>query len=105
MNMLKHRVEFYLLAVILKIYLIMQNTDLNVLERVKAPTPKFFRVIRNVGLVLGMVGTTIFTAGAALPVVVTTIAGYMVTAGAVAAVVSQTTVDWKAYERQQFRGI
>ena len=105
MNMLKHRVEFYLLAVILKIYLIMQNMDLNVLERVKAPTPQFFRVIRNVGLVLGAVGTTILTAGAALPVVVTTIAGYMVTAGAVAAVVSQTTVDWKAYERQQFRGL
>ena len=105
MNTLKHRVEFYLLAVILKIYLIMQNMDLNVLERVKAPTPQFFRVIRNVGLVLGAVGTTILTAGAALPVVVTTIAGYMVTAGAVAAVVSQTTVDWKAYERQQFRGL
>ena len=100
-----HQVEFYLLAVILKIYLIMQNTDLNVLERVKAPTPKFFRVIRNVGLVLGAVGTTILTAGAALPVVVTSIAGYMVTVGAVAAAVSQTTVDWKAYERQQFRGL
>jgi hypothetical protein len=96
-----HQVEFYLLAVILKIYLIMQNTDLNVLERVKAPTPKFFRVIRNVGLVLGAVGTTILTAGAALPVVVTSISGYMVTVGAVAAAVSQTTVDWNELGRQK----
>lgn len=83
----------------------MQNTDLNVLERVKAPTPKFFRVIRNLGLIAGAVGTTILSAGAALPVVVTTIAGYMVTAGAVAAAISQTTVDWRAYERQRFTGL
>jgi ABC-type xylose transport system permease subunit len=67
-------------------------------QRLAAPTPKFFRVIRTVGLVLGTVGTTILTAGAALPAVVVTIAGYLVTAGAVAAAVSQTTVDWKVYE-------
>ncbi len=76
------------------------NTNLSITERVLAPTPKFFRIIRNVGLVLGAVGTTILTAGAALPVAVTTIAGYMVTAGAVAATVSQTTVDWKEYNYQ-----
>ena len=62
-------------------------------------------VIRNVGLVLGAVGTTILTAGTALPVVVTTAAGYMITVGAVAAAVSQTTVDWKKYERQRFVGL
>ena len=99
-------VGFYLLAVILKLYFIMQQIqDLGVVERIKAPTPRFFRVIWNVGIVLGAVGTTILTAGAALPVVVTTVAGYLVTAGAVAAAVSQTTVDWKAYERQRFVGL
>lgn len=99
-------VEFYLLAVILKLFIIMQQyQDLGVLERIQAPTPKFFKVVRNIGLVLGAVGTTILTAGTALPVVVTTVAGYMVTAGAVAAAVSQTTVDWKAYERQRFVGL
>lgn len=82
-----------------------QTQDLGVVERIKAPTPRFFRIIRNVGLVLGAAGTTILTAGAALPVVVTTVAGYMVTAGAVAAAVSQTTVDWRVYERQRFVGI
>lgn len=79
--------------------------ELNVVERMKAPTPRFFRVIRNVGVVLGAVGTTILTAGTALPVVVTTAAGYMITVGAVAAAVSQTTVDWKEYERQRFVGL
>jgi hypothetical protein len=81
-------VGFYLLAVILKLYFIMQQIqDLGVVERIKAPTPRFFRVIWNVGIVLGAVGTTILTAGA------------------VAAAVSQTTVDWKAYERQRFVGL
>ena len=78
--------------------------ELNVVERVKAPTPRFFKVIRNVGLVLGAVGTTLLTAGTALPVVVTTVAGYMVTVGAVAAAVSQTTVDWRELERQKLVG-
>jgi ABC-type xylose transport system permease subunit len=106
MPVVKAKIEFYLLAVILKLYLIMQQIqELGVLERIKAPTPRFFRVIRNVGLVLGAVGTTILTAGAALPAVVTTVAGYLVTAGAVAAAVSQTTVDWNAWQRQRLEGI
>ena len=75
--------------------------EFNVVERLQAPTPRFFKVVRNIGLVLGAVGTTILTAGTALPVIVTTIGGYMMTAGAVAAAVSQTTVDWKELERQK----
>lgn len=39
------------------------------------------------------VATTILTGGVALPAVVTTIAGYLATASAVAVVVSQCTVD------------
>ena len=79
----------------------MTQDSISLVERIKASVPKFFRVIRNVGLVLTAVGTTILTGGAALPAVITTVAGYLVTAGAVAAAVSQTTVDWKAY----FRGL
>jgi hypothetical protein len=84
---------------------ILNQDNISVGERVLAPTPRFFRVIRNVGLVLGAVGTTVLTAGATLPVAITTVAGYFVTAGAVAAAVSQTTVDWKELERQKFIGI
>jgi hypothetical protein len=67
--------------------------DMNIVERVKAPTPKFFRVLRTVGVVLGAVGAAIVAAPVALPAIVTTIAAYMVTVGTVAAVISQTTVD------------
>jgi ABC-type xylose transport system permease subunit len=80
------------------------NTDLSVTERVLAPTPRFFRVIRNVGLLLGTIGGTILAIPVALPVAVTTAAGYFIAAGAVAATVSQTTVDWKKYKQQQLSG-
>ena len=67
--------------------------DFSVSERMKAPTPKFFRVIRTVSIVIGAVGGAIVAAPVALPAIVTTIAGYLVTVGTVAAVISQATVD------------
>lgn len=104
--MICFRVEFYLLAVILKLCFIMQKMqELNVVERLKAPTPRFFRVVRTVGLLLGTIGGTLLAAPVAIPATLTTIAGYLVTAGAVTAAVSQSTVDWKAYEQQKFVGI
>jgi hypothetical protein len=66
---------------------------MNIVERVVAPCPPFFKKLRNIGLILGGVATTILTGGVALPVVVATIAGYLATASAVAVVVSQCTVD------------
>ncbi len=63
-----------------------------VIERVKAPTPKFFRVLRNTGLALAAVSTAIVTAPFALPAIVITIATYVGVAGAVATAVSQLTV-------------
>ncbi len=62
------------------------------LKRWAAPTPKFFKVIRNVGLVIGAVGTAILTAPVALPAALVSISGYLVTAGAIATAVSQLTV-------------
>ncbi len=70
--------------------------DMNIVERVVAPCPPFFKKLRNIGLILGGVATTILTGGVALPAVVTTIAGYLATASAVAVVVSQCTVDSNA---------
>jgi len=69
---------------------------MNIVERVVAPCPPFFKKLRNIGLILGGVATTILTGGVALPVVVATIAGYLATASAVAVVVSQCTVDSNA---------
>ncbi|EKT3958128.1 hypothetical protein NTJ28_002128 [Flavobacterium psychrophilum] len=64
---------------------------MKIIKRAKAPTPKFFKVLRNIGLALVAVGGTILAAPIALPVVVTTIGGYLAVAGGVVSAVSQLT--------------
>ena len=65
-----------------------------IINRVKAPTPKFFKVLRTVGLALAAVGGTILAAPIALPAIVTTIGGYVAVAGGVLSAASQlTTTD------------
>ena len=59
-------------------------------ERVKSPTPKFFKKVRNIGLVLAAISATIIASPIALPAVVIQIAGYLAVAGSVASAVSQT---------------
>lgn len=66
---------------------------MNIIQRVKAPTPKFFRILRTVGLSLAAAGASLLAAPVALPVAVITIAGYVTVAGAVLTAVSQTAVD------------
>ncbi|MBA0885148.1 hypothetical protein [Flavobacterium undicola] len=66
---------------------------MNAIKRAKAPTPKFFKVLRNVGLALVAIGGTILTAPVALPVIVTSIAGYLAVAGGVVSAVSQLTTE------------
>ncbi len=65
-----------------------------ILNRAKAPTPKFFKVLRNIGLTLAAIGGTIAAAPVALPIVLTSIGGYLVVVGGVVSAVSQlTTTD------------
>ena len=64
---------------------------MNIIKRVKSPTPKFFKVLRNIGLVLAAVGGTILAAPIALPAIVVTIGGYVAVAGGVISAVSQLT--------------
>jgi len=72
---------------------------MNIKRRATAPTPKFFKVLRNVGLVLAAVGGTILAAPIALPVVLTSVGGYLVVAGGVASAVSQlTTIGENGYK-------
>ena len=66
---------------------------MKLIDRLKAPTPKFFRVLRNVGLALAAAGGALLTAPIALPVAVVTVAGYLTVAGGVITAVSQTAVD------------
>lgn len=65
-----------------------------IINRAKAPTPKFFKVLRTVGLALAAVGGTILAAPIVLPAIVTTIGGYVAVAGGVLSAASQlTTTD------------
>ncbi len=60
--------------------------------RVNARTPKFYRTVRNIGLVLAAVAGVIAAAPVALPAVIVSASGYLALAASVAAAVSQTTV-------------
>ena len=69
---------------------------MNLVERAKAPTPKFFKVLRSIGLALLAISGTIVAAPIALPAVVVSAAGYLVVAGGVISAISQITVDQEA---------
>ncbi len=68
---------------------------MNIIERVSAPTPKLFKTLRTIGIVILAVGGSILTAPIALPVGLVTIAGYLAVAGGVMSAISQVTVDNK----------
>ena len=65
---------------------------MNLIERAKAPTPKFFRILRSIGLALLAISGTVIAAPVVLPVVIVSVAGYMAVAGGVITAVSQMTV-------------
>ena len=65
---------------------------LSIIGRTNAETPSFFLKLRNIGLVLASVSAAILAAPITLPAIVSTIAGYIGVAGAVASAVSQVTV-------------
>ena len=68
---------------------------MNIVERYKKPTPKFFKTLRNIGIALATAGGAIIVAPISMPAIVVTIATYMTVAGTVATAVSQavTTDD------------
>ncbi|MEY3501787.1 MAG: hypothetical protein RL308_3460 [Bacteroidota bacterium] len=65
---------------------------MNIVERTKAPTPKFFKILRSIGLALLAISGTVVAAPIVLPATVVTVAGYMAVAGGVISAVSQMTV-------------
>ncbi len=73
--------------------LVTNPNEMTIVERVKAPTPKFFKTLRTIGLTLAAVGGAILTAPIAVPAALVTIAGYVALAGGVITAVSQTAVD------------
>ena len=63
-----------------------------IIDRLTSPTPSFFQKLRNIGLVLAAVATTIATTPIALPALVVKLAGYLAVAAGLTSAVSQTAV-------------
>ncbi|MFT3752878.1 MAG: hypothetical protein QM800_08365 [Paludibacter sp.] len=74
--------------------------NMSVVERVKAPTPKFFKTLRTIGLALAAIGGAVLAAPVAVPAALVNIAGYVALAGGVMTAVSQTAVDTNAKDVQ-----
>jgi hypothetical protein len=77
----------------------MKNKNMNIVNRALAPTPKWFKVLRSVGIALASVGGIIIASPVALPVGLVSAAGYLVLGGSIISVVSQTAV--KAEEQPE----
>lgn len=71
----------------------MKSNSLNLVERVKAPTPKWFKIIRTIGITLTAVGGAILAAPMALPATIITVAGYVMLGGTVATAIAQTAMQ------------
>jgi ABC-type xylose transport system permease subunit len=66
---------------------------MSIKQRWCAKTPKFWRKVQKVSIIIGAVAGVIISAPIALPAVVVTLSGYAITAGTVAATLSQLTVE------------
>ncbi len=66
---------------------------MNLIDRYKKPTPKFFKTLRNIGIILGSTGAAILAAPVTLPAALVTVATYLTIAGTVVTAVSQAVVS------------
>ena len=71
----------------------MKSNSLNLVERVKAPTPKWFKIIRTIGITLTAVGGAILAAPVTIPATIVTVAGYLALGGTIATAVAQTAIQ------------
>lgn len=70
----------------------MKINKMNLAERVLAPTPKWFKVLRTIGIALASVGGIIIASPVALPAALVSAAGYLILGGSIITDVSQTGV-------------
>lgn len=73
----------------------------NIIERAKAPTPKFFKKLRNIFVLVGSIGGIIASTGPAAPAVLAAAAPWLITIGSVGAGVSQLTKEHNPEEISQ----
>lgn len=74
---------------------------MNLVERYSKPTPKFFKILRNIGIALATAGGAIIAAPISLPALVVTIATYLTVAGTVVTAVSQAVVADGTSDKQE----
>ena len=75
----------------------MKQRNLNLVSRIQQPTPKWFRIVRNLGLALSAVGGVLVAAPVALPAAVVTVGGYLLLGGSIIGAVSQTAISSEEY--------
>ena len=68
-------------------------SEMTIYERATAETPTFFKKLRTIGIVVGVVGGALATAPVSLPAGIIALSGYLITAGTIITTVSQITVD------------
>lgn len=66
---------------------------MSIAQRWNAPTPKFWKRVKQAAITVGAIAGVILAAPITLPAAVITVAGYVATAGTVAATLSQLTVE------------
>ncbi len=66
---------------------------MNLIDRYKKPTPKFFKVLRNIGIALGSSGAAIMAAPMTVPAGLVALATYLTVAGIVVTAVCQAVVS------------
>lgn len=71
----------------------MQTNQLNIVQRVKAPTPVFFKKLRLIGLAIAAAGGALVATPVVLPAIIAKVGGYLIVAGGVLSAVSQTAVN------------
>lgn len=73
----------------------------NLKERWQGKTPKFWKRVQRWAIIAGTIAGTIVAAPIALPTAVVAVAGYITTAGVVAATLSQLTIENKQEDEQE----
>ena len=78
---------------------------MNIIERIQAPTPTFFKKVRKIGMILTGISGAVLAAPLYLPDAVVTVATYLGIVGSVATVISQAATeadvtDYKKMKRE-----
>lgn len=79
----------------------MKKDNLNLIERVKAPTPKWFKIVRTIGITLTAVGGAILAAPIAIPATIVSVAGYLTLGGTIATAVAQTAIQVEEHQNSE----